>query len=100
MCDTPVILTSFDGDAQLEYWASARRLIDYPHLKTLVETKGVDVVDSYTKLVETIQKYINDQDTNLENRISSVNQYCSNYQEMSTEKVVNLYINTLGHEQN
>ena len=54
MCGVPVILTSFDGLMQLEYWKSARRLIDYKHLKKFVNlytlSIGPVLVKSFAQL--------------------------------------------------
>lgn len=46
----PVLITSFDADRQRDYWDSARRLMDYPHLKTLRALGGVSVTGSYAEL--------------------------------------------------
>lgn len=43
----PVLITSFDGNARRDYWDSARRLMDYSHLKTLRQLGGVDVCVDY-----------------------------------------------------
>ena len=52
----PVIITSFDGDKQLLYNDSARRLIDYPHLAKLKDSKAVTVVNNYEELLKYIVK--------------------------------------------
>lgn len=52
----PVIITSFDGDKQLPYSDSARRLIDYPHLVKLKDSKAAAVVYCYDELREHIMK--------------------------------------------
>lgn len=58
MHDRPVIITAFDGDAQLEYWHSARRLVDYTHLKKMIAMGGVSVCYSYPELAEEITTYV------------------------------------------
>ena len=50
MHDKPVLITSFDADQQRDYWDSARRLMDYPHLKTLRGLEGVRVVSGFPEL--------------------------------------------------
>lgn len=48
MHSKPVLITSFDGEARRDYWNSARRLMDYPHLKTLFELGGIDICSSFS----------------------------------------------------
>ena len=91
MCNTPVILTSFDGSQQLEYWNSARRLIDYTHLKKLVSSDGISVVKSYKELEEEILTFLNEPDYKKDARIHTVNQQCSNYKELATPRIVDFF---------
>ncbi len=56
--EKPVILTSFDGDADLPYWKSARRLVDYNHLKKVISYNGISVVNSFDHLKQSINEYI------------------------------------------
>jgi len=56
--DKPVLITSFDGDRQLPYWRSARRLMDYTHLKKLADTGGVVITRSYADLIDKIKHFI------------------------------------------
>jgi hypothetical protein len=55
MHDKPVVLTSFDAGEILDYWTSARRLIDFPHLKKLVDAGGINVCQDFDELEEAIQ---------------------------------------------
>lgn len=48
--DVPVIITAFDGAEKLEYWKSAKRLVDYPHLKKFLQINNVAVVNNYIEL--------------------------------------------------
>lgn len=59
LVSTPVILTSFDGDKEFSYWRSARRLVDYPHLKKLLSFGLVKSVSSYTDLNKSILEALN-----------------------------------------
>lgn len=88
MCGVPVILTSFDGNEQLEYWTSAKRLIDYPHLKKLVSLGGVNVVRSFAEMSVQIKKFIENSNWNIEARKNTISKQCSNYETPSTPKVV------------
>ena len=88
MCRVPVILTSFDGVHELEYWKSSRRLIDYKHLRNLVNLGGVSVVYSLNELSKMLLKYISDPEYNIDNRLYTVKQYCLNYEHQATEMIV------------
>lgn len=90
MCDTPVILTSFDGSAELNYWESARRLIDYPHLKKLVALGGVEVVESFEQLNKQINKFIQNRDANKTMRAQTIRQQCANYDLPCTSSIADL----------
>ena len=54
----PVILTSFDGPKILPWHLSARRLVEYEHMKKLINLGGVTVVQNYDELFQTINKYL------------------------------------------
>ena len=95
MLDKPVLLTSFDGDAKLRYWQSARRLIDYTHLKKLVDMGGVEVVRSYDNLKNSIQKYLDNPNYNLEKRKQTLMRQCFSNDGRSTERVVEAVKNIL-----
>lgn len=84
MCGVPVILTSFDAQEKLEYWRSARRLIDYTHLKKLVNLGGVSVAKDFGACQDLLLKYILDEKYNVENREKTVTMQCHNYNTSST----------------
>ena len=88
MLDKPVILTSFDGSDQLSYWKSARRLIDYTHLKKLVSLGGVQVARSYTDFQNKIQAYLSDPLLHMDERKATLTQQCFKNDGRSTERVV------------
>jgi len=76
MCGTPVILTSFDGASDLDYWKSAKRLIDYNHLKKLITLDGVEVCKSYVELESTIH-YITKNRSKVSDQVTnSVQRFC------------------------
>ncbi len=79
ICKRPVILTSFDAEAQLHYWQSARRLIDYTHLKKLVDLGGVSVAKSFAECKKLLQRYISDDNYNLDKRENTIRRQCHNY---------------------
>lgn len=91
----PVILTSFDGDQQLYYWKSVRRLVDYPHQKKFVELGGAEVVHSYDALKTTIAKYLKDPELNAAQRNNALNQECFRNDGKSTERAVQAVLTIL-----
>lgn len=88
MCGVPVILTSFDGKENLDYWNSARRLIDYPHLKKLVNLQGVNTVWSFDDLTKEIHGFIDNPSMNMAKRKLTAKLQCANYEIPCTQKVV------------
>ena len=88
MMDKAVILTSFDGDKNLYYWKSARRLIDYPHQRKFVKMGGAKAVYSYQELNELIHKYLNEPNFDWEERQYALLMECHLNDGKSTERVV------------
>ena len=84
----PVVLTSFDGHVNLPYWNSARRLIDYTHLKKILAKGGVESVSSYKALEWAICEYVKDPSKNERLRKKTLHAYCLNDDGFSTERVV------------
>ena len=84
----PVILTSFDGDRKLNYWKSARRLIDYPHQKKFVEMGGAEVVSDYKALENAINEYIENPDKGIERRNYALSMECQSMDGQATGRVV------------
>jgi len=86
--DKPVILTSFDGDKNLYYWKSARRLVDYPHQKKFVEMGGAEVVHSYEKLEESILRYLENPNFRIAERTNALENECFSKDGKSTDRVI------------
>jgi len=95
MHNKPVILTSFDADANLPYWNSARRLVDYTHLKKLVAAGGALSVGSFAALGKAIQTYMTDPKGDLSKRREALFQECYQDDGLATERVVAALENTL-----
>jgi hypothetical protein len=93
VCNVPVILTAFDADFELEYWKSARRLIDFEHLKKMTLTGGISVVHNFTELRKEIQNYLKDKDLNIQQREHLLKLQCSSNHENATGKVVEVLTN-------
>ena len=93
--DTPVILTSFDGDEKKSYWESARRLIDFPHLKKMISFNGVSVIDSYDKLFNEINAYLNTPTKKEKEKFATLHKHCGLIDGESTNRVLNAITDTL-----
>jgi len=88
MMDKPVIMTSFDGDKKLYYWKSARRLVDYIHLKKFTKMGGANVVHSYEALKTELKKYLASPDHDLERRRYALRRECHLNDGESTTRVI------------
>ena len=88
MMDKPVVLTSFDGDKKLYYWKSARRLVDYIHLKKFVGLGGANVVHSYDELKKELLQYIATPDHDLEKRRHALRMECYLNDGKATSRVI------------
>ncbi len=86
--EKPVIITAFDGDKELDYWKSARRLVDYPHLKKLVEFGGVKVTYSYLELTKLVQALLHDPNIDIEKRRETLENECTNSDGTATQTVI------------
>lgn len=88
----PVILTSFDGHVTLEYWKSARRLKDYPHLKKLLSFNGVKVAYNYNDLKSHILEYLINPELNMKERIEVIHEFCFLCDGKATDRVKNFLL--------
>ena len=88
MHDKPVLLTSFDADARLPYWKSARRLVDYTHLRKFVDLGGARVVRSAEELKEEISRYLEDPDHDLSRRRHALHAECFRDDGLATDRVL------------
>ena len=86
--EKPVILTSFDGHLKLNYWKSARRLIDYTHQRKFVELGGAEPVYDYVDLTNTIRQYIANPDRRLTERMHALKMECLSNDGKSTDRAI------------
>jgi len=91
MLDKPVILTSFDGLDTLPFWQSARRLIQFPHLKKLIDLGGISVVNDYEELRDQINEYIENPTLKIQKRKSSLFEECGLNDGKATNRVVKVF---------
>jgi len=76
MCGVPVILTSFDGDEKLPYWRSARRLIDYPHLRKIAKENAILTSSSFENLTVVIRSFLGNRNLNIVSRNKLLSLHC------------------------
>jgi hypothetical protein len=88
MVGKPSILTSFDGDKKLSYWKSARRLIDYTHLRKFIDIGGAVPVFSQEDLRDKIKAYTQNANLDAEKRNQALQAQCFSDDGRSTERVV------------
>jgi len=88
MCGKPSILTSFDANANLNYWKSARRLIDYNHLAKFIKNGGATPVFDFEALANKIQVFSEDPNYELPTRIAALKAHCLSDDGLATERVV------------
>ncbi|MEL7424169.1 MAG: hypothetical protein AAFN81_14315 [Bacteroidota bacterium] len=99
LLDKPVILTSFDAGHQLPYWKSARRLIDYTHLKKLIGLGGISVVKDQTQLHQVISRYLEDSSWKQEERRSASFQQCYQQDGQATRRVKQAILQILNDQE-
>jgi hypothetical protein len=88
----PVIVTAFDGEIEMDYWKSVRRLMDFPHLRKLRKLRGFTVVNSYVDLFEEINKFISFPDKELESRKAALVQETSANTGYATSTLVEYFL--------
>jgi len=86
----PVLITSFDADRQRDYWDSARRLMDYPHLKTLAGLGGVEVVSDFDALSLALRRSLQYPQTGAATRAAALAAECLSDDGGATSRVVSV----------
>jgi hypothetical protein len=86
--EKPVIITAFDGAERRDYWDSARRLVDYPHLKKLVGMGGARVASDYVQLEEMIRASITHPEEGAGERRFALERECHSLDGEATARVV------------
>ncbi|MFZ2904624.1 MAG: hypothetical protein WAZ98_00345 [Cyclobacteriaceae bacterium] len=92
--EKPVIITAFDANFKLDYWRSSRRLVDYVHLKKLIQLGGVSVVNSYIELRNVISHYLINPGWNADQRREAIRNELYRNDGESTNRVVEVLINS------
>jgi hypothetical protein len=88
MHDKPVLITAFDADRERDYWDSARRLMDYSHLKKLVDLGGVVVTRDFSALEMQLGETLFGEATDPGAKARALAQECFSDDGLSTQRVV------------
>jgi len=72
----PVILPAFDPVEPLDYWFSARRMMDFPHLKKFTSYGGAVITHDLEQLEHQLKRYINDPKADWELRQKTRHMQC------------------------
>jgi hypothetical protein len=89
------IAPMFDGETNLTYWASSRRLLDYNHIKKFVAAGGTQVALNYQSLIFEIKNFQINPGYKNEDRNKALEMECGKNLNNSTEKVIQTLIHIL-----
>jgi len=89
----PVILTAFDSDRELSWMESVTKTLEYPHLKKLIATNGLDVCKNYDELESSIKNWISDSNQNVSNRETAKIAECGICDGNASKRIVETLIN-------
>lgn len=91
----PVILSSFDSDKVIDYWNSAVRHLDSPHLQKFVNFEACDIAKSYNELGGFIRTYLNSSNTiDTEKFTLCYESFAFKFDGESTNRVVSVLLNS------
>ncbi len=92
MVDTPVVLSSFDGNDDLPFWNSAKRLVAFPHLKKFISLDGIQIAKSFEELFVAINHFRKDGSWLKNEREITRYQECGINDGQATQRVVRLLL--------
>ncbi|MBK8449211.1 MAG: hypothetical protein IPL42_03935 [Saprospiraceae bacterium] len=92
------IAPMFDGNVQLPYWNSAKRLLDYNHIKKFVTLGGTLVTSNFEELEHAIKQYLQDPSYMNSKRITTILSECNSTEDNATLNVVSCLENILKTE--
>lgn len=88
--DRPVILSLFDGDADLPWHRSIRRYNDVIHMRKLIELGGLRVASSYDQLANHIKSYLADPSLDSEGRAHTRLRECGKVDGHACERIADV----------
>ncbi len=94
-CGAPVACVRFDAASDSPYDRSTRRLYDYTHLTRIVESGGVEMVDSLEELVDFVAQCLDDRHVNGEGRARLIREQCYRIDGRSAERVLEAVVDVL-----
>ena len=98
MVDTPVVITAFDADEERDYWFSAKRVTDFPHMKKFLSFGGASISRSYDELTAHLKNYIENPKANWEARQYAQYMETAKNDGCATERVCEALLEILGDE--
>jgi hypothetical protein len=77
----------FDGDAELPWWDSVRRVVEFPHLAKLLTYGGAAVVRSYGELEAALRAYLAEPRRDAEGRRRAREEECGPADGRASERI-------------
>ena len=94
-CGTPVACVRFDAEPNRTYARSTRRLYDFTHLRRIVASGGVEMVDSPAVLLDFVERCLRDQDVNAEGRARLIREQCYRIDGNAAARMAEAIVETL-----
>ncbi len=96
MVDTPAVITAFDAHEERDYWFSAKRVTDFPHMKKFLSFKGASISRSFDELTAHLKNYIENPKANWEARQHARYMETGENDGRATERVCEALLEILG----
>lgn len=96
MVDTPAVITAFDAHEERDYWFSARRVTDFPHMKKFLSFKGASISRDFDELTAHLKNYIENPKANWEARQHARYMETGENDGRATERVCDVLLEILG----
>jgi len=95
----PMVVTAYDGPEELPYDRSARRLMDYPHLRKLMTDGGGERTNSHEELMHVLQVLMKDPTHHLAARKEALYRQIGDQKGEATERVAEALLTFLARPQ-
>ena len=93
-CGTPVACVRFDALPDQPYERSMRRLYDFTHQTRIVNSGGVEMVDSMPELLDFVKKCMDMPEVNAEGRTRLLREQCYDVDGRSADRVARAIVDT------
>jgi hypothetical protein len=94
--DKPVVLSLFDGNAEIPWHRSIKRYNDVIHMRKLIELGGLRVASSYDDLLIQIRAYLADPSQDAEGRENTRRQECGDVDGHACERIAEALAGLVG----